>query len=411
MTALRLGVVGLGEAATEFLPAYSRHPHVELVACADLRDVARDRFARDFSARAYDNLEELCAQPDIDVIVVSTNHELHADHVCMAAAHGKHVIVEKPIALNLADCDRMIEACERNNVLLLGGHNHSYDPATRKMREIIRSGELGRLCMINAWNCNEFMMRPYPADHLEQSRGIVLNQGPHHIDMLRLLGGGRLRSVRAVAANWDADRTGEGAYVAFFEFEDGTPATLVYNGYGFFDTSEMMGWLGEGGAPRIPGFNALARQEFHRHPAAERERIIETFKEGRRYGSLSVGEDSRMPHGWEKGGKPNGDFESHQPRFGFFLVTCAEGDMRQSADGIRIHSDELRDVSLDGMARGRQAEIDELYNAVRFDRPLVHNGPWCKATVEASLAMLESSRERREIMLSHQVALTETAVA
>jgi phthalate 4,5-cis-dihydrodiol dehydrogenase len=275
------------------------------------------------------------------------------------------------------------------------------------MREIVRSGELGRLCMINAWNCNEFMMRPYPADHLEQSRGIVLNQGPHHIDMLRLIGGGKLRSVRAVAANWDESRAGEGAYVAFFEFEDGTPATLVYNGYGFFDTAEMMDWLGEGGSPRIPGFNALARQEFHRHSQREREAVIETYKEGRRYGTLRVGEDSHMPHGWEKGGKPAGNVETHQARFGFFLVTCANGDMRQSDDGIQIYSNEIREVTLDGMPSGRQAEIDELYNAVRYDHPLVHNGAWCKATLEASLALLASSHERREIMLEHQVALVE----
>lgn len=404
---LRLGIAGLGEAATEFLPAYSRHPHAKLVACADLRAVARERFERDFGARSYESIEELCAQPDVDVVVVATNHEYHVEPVLMAAAHGKHVIVEKPLSLTLDDCDRMIAACERAGVLLLGGHNHSYDPAVRKMREIVRSGTIGPLRMVNAWNYNDFMVRPYPAEHLQQSRGVVLNQGAHQVDMLRLLGGGLLRSVRAVAGRWDDERPGEGAYVAFLEFEDGTPATLVYNGYGFFDTAEMMGWLGEGGAPRIPGVNAKARRQFFSHPAAERERIIESYKEGRRFGAVGVDQVYRMPDGWQKGGRPDGEHDVHQPRFGVFLVTCALGDMRQTADGIKIHGTEEREIPLDGMTRGRTAELDELYGALAEDKPLVHSGRWSKASIEACLAILRSSEERREILLRHQTALAE----
>lgn len=114
-----------------------------------------------------------------------------------------------------------------------------------------------------------------------------------------------------------------------------------------------------------------------------------------------------MPHGWEKGGKPNGVHASHQSRFGFFLVTCAKGDMRQSADGILIHGDEIREIPLDEMARARHAEIDELIAALRHERPLVHSGRRCKASIEACLAMLQSSTERREIMLRHQVPLSE----
>src|SRR5262249_39557767 len=148
----------------------------------DLRAVARQRFEKDFGARSYASIEELCAQPDIDAIIVATNHEHHVEPTLLAARSKKHVVVEKPMALTLADCDRMIEVCERNGVLLLGGHNHSYDAPVRKMREIIRSGELGRLRMINGWNYNDFMIRPYPGSHLESSRGVVLNQGAHHVD-------------------------------------------------------------------------------------------------------------------------------------------------------------------------------------------------------------------------------------
>ncbi len=74
------------------------------------------------------------------------------------------------------------------------------------MREIIQSGELGAVCMIHTWNYNDFMVRPYTNKDLDSSHGVVLNQGPHHVDTLRLLGGGMVRSVRAMTGLWDETR-------------------------------------------------------------------------------------------------------------------------------------------------------------------------------------------------------------
>src|SRR5207247_1757737 len=95
-----------------------------------------------------------------------------------AAKHKKHVIVEKPMALSLEECEAMNDAAEKNGVNLLCGHTHSFDPPIRKIREIVKSGELGKLCMINTWNYNEFMYRPRMKHELASSRGVVLNQGP-----------------------------------------------------------------------------------------------------------------------------------------------------------------------------------------------------------------------------------------
>src|SRR5579862_643261 len=217
---LRIGVAGLGEAATEFLPTYARDPRVKLTACADMRPLARERFQRDFNAHAYETVEKLAQSPDVDVVYVSTPHELHTEHVLAAINAGKHVIVEKPMALTVEDCARMNSAAEQRGVRILCGHNHSYDAAVVAMRHIIAGGELGRLRMINAWNYNDFMVRPYPDFALEMSRGVVLNQGPHQVDTVRLLGGGMVRTVRATAGRWDETRPGEGAYLCFLEFED-----------------------------------------------------------------------------------------------------------------------------------------------------------------------------------------------
>jgi phthalate 4,5-cis-dihydrodiol dehydrogenase len=402
---LRLGIAGLGEAVTEFIGEFSQDPRIKIVAAADSRAIARERFRQEFQASAYDSVEALCQSPDVDVVYIATPHELHVGHTLTALENRKHVIVEKPMALTIKDCEAMNAAADRYGVKLLSGHNHSYDAAILKMREIIKSGELGRLCMINAWNYTDFMVRPYPDQAIETSRGVVLNQGPHQVDMIRLLGGGLVRSVRAMAGRWDPTRPGEGAYLCYLEFEDGVAASLVFNGYGFFDTAEFMWWLGEGGTPRYPDKNVASRRNYTRLSPQERARVLEEYKEKMRYGSVGLDEWPEMPSGWEKGGyRPEGGASVRgQPRFGVVVATCERGDMRQSQDGILIYGDEKREVAIPKGQGRRKAEIDELYDGVVHGKPMLHDGRWGEATIEVCLAILQSSAERREIPMAHQV--------
>ncbi len=402
---LRVGIAGLGEAATEFIDDFASDPRIKLTAAADTRQVALDRFREEFGGAGYRSVSELAASPDVDVVYVATPHELHLEHALAVFEQRKHVIVEKPMALTVADSQQMVAAAERAGVKLLCGHNHSYDAAIGQMRQIIKSGELGKLCMINAWNFNDFMVRPYPDQAIEMSRGVVLNQGPHQIDSVRLLGGGLVRSVRAMAGRWDPTRPGEGAYLCYLEFEDGAAASLVFNGYGFFDTAEFMDWVGEGGTPRYPDKNAGSRQNYIRLSGEERSRVIDELKEKMRYGSFRRGEVPAMPSGWEKGGYRPGDSPGGrgQARFGLILVSCERGDMRQSRDGILIYGDTKREVPIASDRGRRKAEIDELYDGVVHGKPMLHDGRWGLATIEVAEALLRSAAERREIMLSHQV--------
>jgi phthalate 4,5-cis-dihydrodiol dehydrogenase len=93
------------------------------------------------------------------------------------------------------------------------------------------------------------------------------------------------------------------------------------------------------------------------------------------------------------------------------LVTCEKGDMRQSPDGIYIYGEqEKREVPVATAVRGRQAEVKELYEAVFNNRPLFHDGRWGEATLEVCLAILASAKERKEVTLSHQVAVRDDAI-
>ncbi len=405
---LRLGFAGLGEAATLVLPEIIELPYIKVTAAADLRKDALKRFQEVVKRKVYDSVEELCQSPDVDAVYIATPHEFHAQHTLFALENRKHVIVEKPMALSLEDCEKMNTAAEKHGVKLLCGHTHSFDPPIRKMREIIRSGELGKVCMIHTWNYNDFMVRPYPDHELVMSWGVVLNQGPHQVDIVRLLGGGVVRSVRAMTGRWESTRPAETSYVCYLEFENGVPATLVYNGCGFFDTAELFWWLGEGGLPRYPEKNALCRRNY-KVLGADRERVVAEMKERMRFGNVGLKGKPFMPPGWEKGGyRPGIDPEiRHQPFFGLTVVTCEKGDMRQSPDGILIYGDEKKEFPVEKGMRGRKAEITELYEAVVKGKPMFHDGRWGEATLEVCLGILQSATERREITMSHQVSVWE----
>jgi len=387
---LRLGIAGLGVASTQILPPISALSYIKITAAADIRPDALEKFRAVYQGETYTSVQTMCEEAGIDAVYVATPNPLHAEHAIIAARSGKHVIVEKPMAMSLTECDAMNEAAEKNGVKLLCGHTHSFDPPIRKMREIVKSGELGKLSMINSWNYNEFMYRPRMRHELAMSRGVVLNQGPHHVDIVRLIGGGLVRSVRAMTGIWDKAREWEGSYSCYLEFEDGTPATLVYSGYGFFDTAELFEWVGEGGQYRAPETNLNVREKLREVRGTEEE---EQLKEGMRFGGQREGEYS---HVW--GG------ERKQPFFGLIVVSCEKGDIRQTPDGLKIYGEtEKREIQLPAANRGREAEVEELYNAVVHNRPVVHDGRWGAATLEVCLAILESAAKRKEIFLSHQV--------
>src|SRR4051812_15968350 len=168
---LRLGVVGLGRAFSVMLPALAGDPRVTLVAGADPRPEARRRFAADFSAATYETAEQLCADPAGEVVYVASPHEHHAAHTILAAQHGKHALVEKPMALTIADCQAMIAAAGRANTTLIVGHSHSFDAPVRRVRALIESGEFGAVRMINAINYTDFIYRPRRAEELDAAQG------------------------------------------------------------------------------------------------------------------------------------------------------------------------------------------------------------------------------------------------
>lgn len=232
------------------------------------------------------------------------------------------------------------------------------------------------------------------------SRGVVLNQAPHQVDIVRQIGGGMVKSVRASAGVGEPSRPGEGHYACFLEFESGLSASLNYSGYAYFDSAELVWGLGEEGELKDPDRHAKGRQFFRKlGKGPERAKALESALESRRYGANETA-PSQSPA------------NLRQPFFGLTIVTCEGGDIRQSADGLFIYDDNgRREVKLGRGMGAREAEIREMLEAISQDRSPFHDGRWGQATLEVCLAMLDSSVERREIALSHQTTARESLVS
>ena len=392
---LKIGMIGIGVGGAEILPAMESTPGIELVAGADVVPATLERFKQRYpSTRTYLSAEELCRDPNVEAVWVSTPNRFHAEHTILAANHGKHVVVEKPMAISLAEAERMVEAAERNGVKLLAGHTRAFTLPIRAMRKVIVSGRYGQLRALNIWAYSDWMLRPRTADELDPSQGggVPYRQAPHQVDTVRLLGGGMLRSVRAGIGQWFPERPIPGYYAAFLEFEDGTPVTIVHNGYGYFLGAELVPW----------------GEDRHRYTAEQRAQIRAALRAGQRDETADK-QAMRIGGSQEEAIFRNRAEKPWVPEdMGLAIASLDRADLRQSKFGLYIHSDEgKREIDIvnarETAVTQRRAELVELYEAVVGGRPVWHDGRWGMATLEVCLAMLESARERREVRLQHQV--------
>jgi phthalate 4,5-cis-dihydrodiol dehydrogenase len=389
---IRFGIVGLGTAGTALIPPAVRHPGFTLAAAADLDTGSLAAFKKDFpDAETHTSVESIAASTGVDALFIATPTQHHVGHVLTALRAGKHVVTEKPIATTIADAQAMIAAAGEAGVTLMVGHSFGYETPIQEMARIVRSGELGPVQMVHNWYYTDWLYRPRNPEELDTALGggVTFRQGSHQFDIIRLLCGGKVRSVRASTQRWDPARPTEGAHTVFLDFESGAVATAVYSGYDRFLSAELGYAVGENGKPVATNKYGAARAALgSRTPEQENE-----LKRSLRYGG-------------ERNRGVSLDYPPHLPFYGITVVSCERGDVRQSPDGLLVYGpDGRREVTFPKESSGRDHILEELYAAVVDGTPPLHDGAWGLANLEVALAALESSRERREVFLKHQKAV------
>ncbi|HUY62034.1 MAG TPA: Gfo/Idh/MocA family oxidoreductase [Candidatus Dormibacteraeota bacterium] len=188
---VRLGAIGLGRWGRVMAAAYAGSAVVELRSCFTRSPQRRQAFATDFGCDADDSLEALLGRADIDAVVITVPNDQHAPVIEAAAAHGKHVYVEKPLAVEPHDMRRIRAAVEGAGLIFACGHSARRLAGVREMKRRLESGEVGIASMVEAVFDNERGRDLKPGDWRGDPRqcpgGPLTQLGIHQIDNLQYL--------------------------------------------------------------------------------------------------------------------------------------------------------------------------------------------------------------------------------
>lgn len=193
-TPVKVGLVGAGGIAAAHLGAMRRHPtQLAVTAVCDVNQENARRRAEQYGADAtYPSIEDMLREADIDAVDICTTHDQHAELAVKASAAGKHVLVEKPMATNMADCQRMVEAGERAGTILMIGQCERYLPSYAALRRLLEEGELGALRAVrfDAMQGSDGLPDGHWLfDARKAGGGVVISVAVHRIDLARFLVG------------------------------------------------------------------------------------------------------------------------------------------------------------------------------------------------------------------------------
>jgi phthalate 4,5-cis-dihydrodiol dehydrogenase len=361
-------------------------PHIVLAAGADPQTAPRDRFAWAFSAKAFADFEAMCREPELDAIYIASPHRFHADQATYALGCGKHVVVEKPMALDVADCDRMIRASEVSGKGIIVGHTHAFDPNVRAIADLARGGTLGPLGMIACLNYNDFLFRPHRSDEFDPTfgGGILFNQIAHQVEVARLIADSPVLRVQAHLGALSTHRPAPGHGTAMIFFAGGCVASLVFSAYDGFDSDEWHYKIAEGGTSK-QHVNGATRLAFESRSGSETEAHF-----GLAYGARDLpNEQPFLPH------------------FGVLIATFQIGDVRLAPNGLTVYrADGIEDLPIErGSSRpGHGDVLADLYRLVRTNVPSRFDAAWGRDTIAVLTALKTSATEGREVSLSANAA-------
>jgi predicted dehydrogenase len=258
---IRFALLGCGRIAKRHAELLGNRqiPKASLVAVADSKIERAQLYAERFGVSAFPSLEAMLSGTQVDVVCVLTPSGMHAQHTITAAKAGKHVVVEKPMALRLNDADAMIQACDAAGVKLFVVKQNRFNVPVVKLREALEAGRFGKLVLGTVrvrWARDQGY---YDSDAWRGTwaldGGVLTNQASHHVDLLEWMMGD-VESVHARASTALVRIETEDTAVATLRFANGalgiieaTTATRPK------DMEGSLSILGEGGAVEVAGFS------------------------------------------------------------------------------------------------------------------------------------------------------------
>ncbi len=294
MTTLKWGLIGAGDIARKRIaPALIDLQSCELAAVCRNRAELAEAFATEFGVeRWYGDWREMLADERLDAVYIATPVYLHAEQTIAAAEAGKHVLCEKPMAITAADCDRMIAACDANNVKLGIAYYRRFYPVLARVRELLASGEIGKpvIAQMNAFEYVDMNADDPRGWFLQRSKsggGPMMDFGCHRLEVLTDLFGFVSRTESLTANVEFTDREVEDTAAVLLQFESGPCASVTVT-HAAREPQDTLDIFGTKGSMHIPVLNSgtlriktgdVDRTESHPPHANIHQPLIEDFAE------------------------------------------------------------------------------------------------------------------------------------
>ncbi|MBN8579394.1 MAG: Gfo/Idh/MocA family oxidoreductase [Anaerolineae bacterium] len=261
----RFGIIGCGRIAPRHADSLAEIDGTKLVQVCDVLEARARHFSEKYNASYCLDYHELLANPDVDIVNICTPSGLHAEMAIAALKAGKHVIVEKPMAMNVADADRMITTAKEMNRKLCIVLQNRYNPPMQDFYKAVRDGKIGRI-LLGSVTVRWYRPQEYYNDGWHGTKsmdgGALMNQSVHHIDALQWLVGVPVKSVFAYTATLAHQMEAEDVGVVTVRFENGALATIEGSTVTYPQNLEAsVALFGEKGSLKVGG-TALNRKVF-----------------------------------------------------------------------------------------------------------------------------------------------------
>jgi len=262
---IRFGIVGCGRIAPRHAAALADNPRAKLVAVADILRNRALHFAQTYNAKPCFDYHDLLADPEIDCVNICTPSGLHAAMALEAFRAGKHVIVEKPMAMDPDDADRMINAARDAGRKLCVVLQNRYNPPMQDLQRALRAGKIGRVLLASV-TVRWYRPQEYYEDGWHGTKamdgGALMNQSIHHIDALQWLMNEPVDTVFAYTGTLAHRMEAEDVGVVVMRFASGALATVEGSTITFPQNLEAsLAFFGEKGSLKVGG-TALNRKIF-----------------------------------------------------------------------------------------------------------------------------------------------------
>ncbi|RIX51217.1 hypothetical protein D3P08_17245 [Paenibacillus nanensis] len=236
----RVAIAGCGGIADRHLNAIKiierQSGRVQAVAAADLNEAriaeAQERYGSEL--KGYNDYKQMIKEVRPDIVIITLPHFLHHEAACFAAEAGCHILLEKPMAMNAAECDAIIEQAGRRGISVLVGHTQHYIAENMQAKKIIEDGALGRLLMLHDVRHTDYEAGGRPDWFFRKSMsggGIAFNLGSHSVDKAVWLAGSPVASVQANMSFHGRRGDVDGSVSAYLRLTNGVSATIVQSGY------------------------------------------------------------------------------------------------------------------------------------------------------------------------------------